>query len=314
MEKEEEEYVQMDTLHPNKKREEEKEEKEEQNMGREMTAEERAVFAQMELAAHVDQEQMMNIYKQSMGGAILFFNTKLAEDDDKWELIPSSDPEEKIALYRQPVSGGFYILKASGTLDARADRVLYLNKDNDWGTRKLWDSEDLTHVQQLNTYRCPEGDINVVESRINTPWPVSERYSVGIQWSAFDEKLGTYKLVFKTAQHFFAKCPEGSVSIDNLSGVWIKPLDPRIVQRKGKKPHKIHQCECIIITYVNPKGWIPTNIINMFHDKLRQRLHTYERVAGREWKRYYGGKNPSRARTVKDEKKREEDWKRENKK
>jgi len=303
---------------------EKKEAEGEQEMGEDMSPQERAVFEMarrmaesqldpaIEAASRVDPSAWEQFYKKIMGMAIQAFNVKLLEGDDKWELIPPSDPTDKIALYRQPVKGGFYILKACGTLNARAERVMYLNKDNVFETRKTWDSEDIKFIEERGTFRCAEGDIRVVETHINTPPFVSERFSLGIQWDEFNADLGTYKLVYQTAPHYFHKCPEDMVSITNRSGVWIKPRPVQEKKRKGKKPLKLHSCDCIIIAYVNPGGWIPSTVINLFQDKLRQRLHTYERVAGKEWKKHYGGKNPSRARTPADELEREAQWKREN--
>jgi len=296
----------------NEEDEDEKENDEEAVQGQVLSREEVRVFEIKSDKAYLDLQRKLDaasaadpvawesFYKKRMGMAIQFFNTKLAEADDRWEFVTPSDPEESIALYQQPVAGGYYILKACGRLNARADRVMHLNKDNSWETRQLWDNEDLDYVARVHSLACDEGTINVVKSHIKVDAPlVSNRFSLGIQWHGHDPELNTYKMVFKTVPHFFETCPDTHVAIDSLSGVWVRPLEPIFKQQRGSKkpPIKVHQCDCVIIAYVNPKGWIPAWVINLFKDKLRQRLHTYERVAGKEWKKHYGGKNPARART-----------------
>lgn len=284
------------------------EEEEDVEMGIPMSERELSVFQRrLDLASAADQNAWESAYRRIMANAIEFFNWKLREGDDLWELVPPSDPRDTVSLYQQATRDGFYILKACGTLRARADRVFHLNKDNCWDTRRTWDSVDLSYVEQVNSYTCevvdPETEehttqtINVVKSTVSVPVPgVWDRWSLGIQWSGYDNEAGTYKLVYKTADHFYETCPKDHVTIDNLTGVWVRPLDPKVRFVHGRR-RTTNFCDCVIIAYVNPKGWIPSVVINLFREKLRKRLHLYERVAGKGWKKYYGGKNPARDQT-----------------
>jgi hypothetical protein len=276
--------------------------KDRQDMGEAMTPAEMQLFqARLDRASLADMGAWESYYKIRMGNAIAFFHTKLRESSGNWTLVPPPNPNDTVSLYKQATRGGYYVLKAVGTLNARADRVMVLNADNDWHTRKQWDSQDVSHVEQIHQFRCTEGDINVVKSTVKVPVPgVSDRFTMGVQWNSRDAKLGTHTLVFATADSFMEQCPDNMVSVENLSGVWVQELQPTYGKKKKKKKKKIHRCKCIIVAYVNPKGWIPVWVVNMFQEKLRERLHLYERVAGKDWGKYYGGKNPFCARSPQD--------------
>ena len=255
--------------------------------------------AAVEAASQVNGAEWSERYGQIIQEAIAFFD-QAVEEEEGWEFIPPPDKQSlHVQLFVRADKDGSYTCKAIGVLKGRPSRIAYLNRDNDWSTRAAWDKEDLLGIEEKGTFHCGDiGKVCVVESKIKAPRPLWDRYSIGIQWVDFDKKTGQHKIVFRTAPHFFNKCPNDMVSITASTGVWVAPRagpgDPM-----GKK-----KCECIMVAKVHPGGAIPNAVVNLFYEKLRARMLLYEEVVA-NWSKYYNGKNPRRKRTPEDERRRE---------
>lgn len=239
------------------------------------------VYPELEEASKQDFSAWEDSYKKLMGKTINEFHVLLKHKE--WELIISNDEEESFRLFSQ--IGDEQCAKVTGILNARAERVFYVIKDQDPDTRLKWDGEHMKSMCELQTFKTSQGDIKVVHSEIKSPFPLyAERVSLGIQWCGYNAKTRTHKLVFKTTQHWLTKIPSDKVAINGLVGVIVRALDnPESTPKNPKE-----QCEVIIIVQMDVGS---TKYLGVLKEFLRQRLHLYERVAI-NWKQYYEGRNP----------------------
>ena len=242
-------------------------------------------------------KELRKQYQQIITEAFKEFQ-KLQKDGPEWHLIPPPHEKETVHLYERDCDDGRYLLKVKGVLKAPAKRVLLLNKDHNWQTRRVWDHADLDGIEQHQQFDCGKrGTIRLVQSWVKMPAFASvigvyDRDFLGLQWDRHDRAKGTYTLIFQTIEHSEFECPSDRVAATGLTGVWIKELDdPK-------------ECLCLMLAHVDAGGSIPETIriqlVRSFKEKFRQRMHLYERVCQPEvWDKIYKPRTEPRRPPVK---------------
>lgn len=198
------------------------------------------------------------------------------------------EPHEgsRVRLYeRGKVRHNYITLKAHAVLEGiRADRLNHVILDHEERSRLRWDSHYTMQVEQVETFKAPEGDLHIVKSLINMRAPrFSPRFLMGILWSNFDGTTNTYEIVFHTTTHHrLFTCPSDAVPVRGLMGAYI-----RVLQEPAAS-------ELILISHVNPGGHfdkLPGLIVAQFKERLRTRVTTYEEAA-KNFRNYYWDQYP----------------------
>ena len=220
-------------------------------------------------------KELRKQYQQIVTEAFIEFQ-KLQKDGPEWNLVPPPTLNETVKLYERDCDDGRYLLKVKGVLKAPAHKIMLLNRDHDWTTRRQWDHEDLDGISQHQTFDCGKrGTIRLVQSWVKMPafasvMGVYDRDFLGLQWDRHDRAKGTYTLIFQTIEHSEFACPPDRVSATGLTGVWIKELDEQ------------NECLVVMLAHVDAGGSIPeyvrTQLVRSFKEKFRQRMHLYERI------------------------------------
>lgn len=213
-------------------------------------------------------------YQKELNVSFTKFQVLLKSKD--WEYIRVEDENEiKIKLYEQTsANDGYYYLKVTGLLKVNAKKVLDMNIDNCFTTRKTWDNPELVSIEQLETY---ENSISLVRSRIRAPKMavgVWDRDFTGIQWHRYNQKQKKYTVIFKTVDHPIFKTPSDTVKAFGFTGITIQELD-------------YDECYVNLIVYLHPGGWMPSQVVKWAKYRLRERVMLYEEV-GKNWEKYYG--------------------------
>lgn len=233
-------------------------------------------------------------YKIKMGTSIEIA-LKYLLPNDNWRLIPAAvgDVRGAISLFELPEQASpYYNLKAVAVCQGRASRYFHVIKDHDPHTRMPWDKNNVTHIQQMETYMAEEGEIVVVESTWKSgTYLFSDRHVLGIMSHHFDPELATYSLYFTTADHYHFKSPPspsapfggggGSVSAQVLLCVILRKLTDETT-------------EVTIMLRINPNvsrfSTMSLFFENKYKEELRKRVALYEFVVQR-WNDFYGPKN-----------------------
>lgn len=217
-------------------------------------------------------------YKKIIKRAFIEFQEQLNSETSKWTIIQPPGEPEKIKLYEKECRDGRYLLKAIGILNAPPHRVLSLNIDHNYETRKQWDNDDLGGIDQHQQFDCGKhhGVIRLVQSWIKMPRMATclgfyHRDFLGLEWDRYNAAKKTYTMIFQTLDdHPVFKCPSDRTPASGLTGLWIKELD------------NPNQCYCVMLAYVDIGGSIPEAIksvlVKTYKEKLRKRLHLYEHV------------------------------------
>lgn len=252
-------------------------------------------------------------YKRQMGIAIDSVHTLIACQD--WELVDPASPEETVQLFTRTVAdggAGYFFVLTKSMFYGRPERLMHVVCDQDPATRLPWD-ESVKTTEKVECFHADEGTIHVVHSEIISPIPLSSnRSSLGIYWRGFDRKLQTHKMVFTTTSHRFFAVPPNLVPIEGYGGAIIRSLGQHFpgenlfassggedVTAPGlRKPSPQYACEFITVSCFNPGGNLPNALIEMYLERVRARIHLYERVAGRDWDTYYKGRDPKKNRNT----------------
>lgn len=214
--------------------------------------------ALLEEAAGVSGGEWAQRYRRAVGEAFRDGFRTLSTPLSEWELIVGTTENECILFFQQQQQGFFRI---SATLAGdRVERFIWVIKDFDKDTRLLWDSS-VINVQQLETYRNAEGDIDVVKWEEHGRGLWKRRFYLGVQTTHYNPRQRSYSYVFKTAPHYYFGKKEQQSSL--FFCVWIRALDDG-------------QCQLELVLKgadENEQVW-------------RERVRLWEQVVG-EWDRYY---------------------------
>lgn len=202
--------------------------------------------------------------------------------DTPWKEITTSDPaKQHIQLFEATALTGTYMLRLSATTSkCSIEQLVKLNTDNDFETRKQWETGELAGIQEIDHY--PDTKLKLIRYWINIPvWLVQDREFFGIQSYQVDEDTGTHTLIFQ------------SIKSDKLM-----PCDAsKYVRGECMSLMQIHKCKekkeqvnVSIYTYVKPCGLIPEWILPLWKEKLRDRFLLYERVCSEEYDKIYSKK------------------------
>jgi len=201
--------------------------------------------------------------------------------EDRFRLFELTLPAEIEDFATKP-NATYHTVKVSGVMNVKAERLMYVIADHDSDTRLKWDSDDLASISEVQTFKTDRGDIKVVLSEIKSPFPlIANRVVLGIMWRGYTAATKTYKLIFRSTIHWLYKVAEHQVALDGLIAVVVRVLD-------SPTP----SCEVIIVAHLSLGGTVPSVLVGLLKERLRQRLELYERVTKR-WNDYYGpSRNP----------------------
>lgn len=247
----------------------------------------------LEEASKISGGEWMKKYQQTLAKAYAQGARWLNEDCKDaalWKLLEENEQTRQypILLFEREMGQGNddedtffsfpYIFRVESLVSGRAERYMYLFKDHNPETRLAWDSEWVKQVQQLETYRPAEGDLDVVKSHVSAGYRLySDRFLLGVQSHSYTPATNAHVYTFKTEDHYYVQCPGNAVKADVLVFIWIKPAGADI-------------CELKMAVGIQPNG-ISFGLFG-YKEKLRQRVKLWERVVG-EWDRYYGeGRDP----------------------
>lgn len=231
-------------------------------------------------------------YKIKMGTSIEIA-LKYLLPNDKWQLIPSPPGGGgAISLFELPEqTSPYYNLKAVAVCQGRASRYFHVIKDHDPHTRMPWDKDNVTHIQQMETYMAEEGEIVVVEStwKSRNPYLFSDRHVLGIMSHHFDPELATYSLYFTTAEHYHFKSPPSAPARGGGGEVAAQVLLCVILRKLTDET-----TEVTIMLRIDPNlsrfSTMSLFFENKYKEELRKRIALYEFVVQR-WNDFYGPKN-----------------------
>lgn len=198
------------------------------------------------------------------------------EKSTKWTPILNDDEKTKhIGLYEAETADGIYLLKTTAMLkNTDPKKILMLNMDNNFETRKQWETDDLSYIEQLEAY--PDEKVNVVRFRVALP-VVKDREFLGFQYLDYKKKNDTQILIFKTFKY------DERYPCDEDKYVAGDALTIMTAMR-----HKEHHCFLTIYSYIRPNGWITDSILPLWKEKLRKRVLLYETIANTTFDQIYG--------------------------
>lgn len=246
----------------------------------------------MEAASKVSGGEYQDYYKRVVGETYQRGFALIQEDETNvlhWDLLASRNEEgtHPVLLFeRKSVEGPYKrVFKVSTVVKGRGERFMWVIRDHDKDTRLAWDASDVCLVQQLETYRPPEGDMDVVKCEVRSPYPLlmSNRLLLGVQQVRYNPDFHTHTYVYHTASHYYysdylketihkhcAFVPQALVC------VWLSPME------RG-------ECRLKMVVCVDAGNlWAATPAVNlMYPEKLCERVLRWQRVVN-EWDTYYG--------------------------
>jgi len=197
----------------------------------------------------------------------------------EWRELLNSNPETKhIHLYEAEVGDGKFFLKAYAELPkCEPERLIRLNMDNCFETRKQWETDELMDIECLEQF--VKLNLNIIRYRIRVPiWGVSNREFVALQWCKYNEKTNRHTLI-SCSVNYDEKFPP--TETDYVRGHCISVLQVEKTDRG---------CGMVIYTHVDPGGWIPVSLLNSlteWKEKLRSRCLLYEKVITKKFESIY---------------------------
>jgi hypothetical protein len=186
--------------------------------------------------------------------------------------------EQRIQLLTLGVSYNHYSYKWIASIEARAERFLFVMMDQNPQTRKKWDtSPAIKEITELETFETSEGRIKVVNTTVGPEnvHPVWDRCFFGISWCKFNRDTQTYTFVFHTTSSHRARLPPpNTVQVCGFVGGYLR------IMEKGT-------CELHMVAYINPGDSLMTAFVHACHGAMVERIKLYEHVA-KNWNKFYG--------------------------
>lgn len=249
----------------------------------------------MEEASKISGGEYQDYYKRIVGETYQRGFALLQEDETnvlKWDLLTSQNEglHPVLLFERKPIEGESTspykrIFKVSTVVKGRGERFMWVIRDHDKDTRLVWDSREISSVQQLETYRPQEGDIDVVKCEVRSPYPLlmSNRLLLGVQQVRYNPDFRTHTYVYHTAFHYYYSehlketIHKNCVLIPNvLVCVWLSPMEGG-------------ECRLKMVVCIDAGNlWASTPLVNAsYPEKLCERILLWQRVVS-EWDTYYG--------------------------
>ena len=191
----------------------------------------------------------------------------------EWLPIQCKDKVKKhVKLYETVSRDGAYVLKARAHLKGcDPKKILKLNTDNCYNTRKQWETGELMGIEQVQQFRLK--GINIVRYWINIP-VIYDREFLGLQWWRYNKKRKSYLLIFRSIDYDECfQCDENK---------YVRGTCTTIMNISK-------ECVVTIYTHVHPNGYVPDWIIPLWKEKLRDRMLLYEKVANESYDEIYAG-------------------------
>lgn len=228
-------------------------------------------------ASKEDCLEWLNSYRKLLRVSIDQYHHILMKPN--WIIIPSAESTELVQVYEILEPGSAYhTLKAVAVLSVRPERLMYVIRDHNEDTRMAWDSEYMVSCKELESFHLDtevSSLMRVVQSEVSMGIPLhSNRELLGIDWWRYDGDTKLYEYVFHTTTHRFFTCnTKKNTVVDALVGVTIRTLE------RG-------QCELTMVVYANLGAGASFLIYNACRERMRERVHLYDRVV-RNWNKYY---------------------------
>lgn len=239
----------------------------------------------MEEASKISGGEWQDAYKRRVGETYQRGFALMEEDEEGWELLATNNEGAHPILLFERSAPNERIFKVSTVVQGRGERFMWLLRDHDADTRLAWDARDVVSVQQLETYRPEEGDIDVVKCEVRSPYPllVANRLLLGVQQVRYDASLNTHTYVYHTAPHYYFT--------DHLKETVHRKcvLMPHLLVCVWLSPMERGECRLKMIVCVNAGNMgIMSPLINAtYPEKLCAQVLLWQRVV-REWDTYYG--------------------------
>mmetsp|Transcript_2588 Transcript_2588/g.5868 ORF Transcript_2588/g.5868 Transcript_2588/m.5868 type:complete len:202 (-) Transcript_2588:21-626(-) len=174
----------------------------------------------------------------------------LEEDWDGWEFV--SDTNDVISS-RKPAPSGYYYIRGQGEISASVERILAVLKD----------SSQKPNYDKMTLHEFSES-LKINHHQYKAPWPVSNRDFV----FAVDERRlddGGFVIVGKSVELPTFPPQSGVVRGEmDFGGFILRPIE-------GGKTRVTY------IVHVDPKGSVPTMVVNYTQTEQSQVVH-YLRV------------------------------------
>lgn len=183
----------------------------------------------------------------------------LVNSDEGWTRLEFLEPgHTDIELYDRALSdSSINCVKSVAILPASPKAVLELCKCTDVDTLKQWDAE----VEQIRTVEKINDNIQLVYSSYNAPPPVWKREFVAIR-ATKELEDGTCISYGASVNHKDFPTPTDYVrGCIVISGWHLRPVE-------GNP----NATRCTRVVQLDPKGWIPSSVVNMYKTKSGQAL------------------------------------------
>jgi hypothetical protein len=252
----------------------------------------------MEEASKISGGEWQDYYKKRMGETYQRGFALIQEDESnvlKWDLLTSNNEGlhpvllfERKVVEGEPSSPYKRIFKVSTVVKGRGERFMWIIRDHDHDTRLAWDSRDVSSVQQLETYRPEEGDMDVVKCEVRSPYPLlmGNRLLLGVQQVRYNADFKTHTYVYHTATHYyytdhFKETIHKNCSLvpNALVCVWLSPME-----------HGEWRLKMVVCVDAG-NLWAAAPMVNAsYPERLCERVLLWQRVVN-EWDTYYGREN-----------------------
>jgi len=241
----------------------------------------------IEEASKVSPLEWEEKYKVASAEAYQYGISLLEEDEtnpELWKLWAVEEKEEerplRIMQRLVPSNKWSQVYRVEGIIKGRAERYAWIFQDHDKETRMMWDTE-VESVQQLETYRTTEGDIDVVKCEVKLPWMMSNRLLLGVQSCRYTEN-GTHTYAYQTSDHYyFTKHFKETVHqkcymVPNcIVFIWLCPLNNGLCSIK-----------MIVCLEPGPLYLAAPKLNYSYPWKLIDRVRLWEHVVDK-WREYY---------------------------
>ena len=230
-----------------------------------------------------------NDYKGMMKRAYQHFIELInGTKDDGWTPVEHDRGRDYLLQELDTEGSAYYVLRASRNIQAQAARVATIMSDTDFDRKMRWDADSLSRISVVT----PEGEeaslpglrllhrmynpprdgsteipvhkmFEVVESYVSAPkvlglkMPVATRRFLVLQWRFYNPRSREWVIISKTIVHPHFPPPEGVIDVEGFAGCRILESD--------SDPGR---CHLTMIANVDPKGWIPKEVIKWGRTQL----------------------------------------------
>ena len=210
-------------------------------------------------------------------------------EDDGWRFIPyPKNPAITLWEKQDPERPNVYLLKAKGQVRSAMQHAELRNRNDDIATRLTrmlcdynvttrlqWEQDDLADVRLLQEFspldvkQPQDPHMAIIWTHIKTPRVIADRDFVSLQF-AFGKPSRRYKpyndwWVVHTHIHHRARPAQED------------PVRGRLITGNRIRNTK-EGAELVTVAYVDPGGWVDSNVAKLYKTKLAERVEFYDEL------------------------------------